>query len=484
VTLPARAARLPGPPGLLPGRADAVVDLRTEQGAALVGGVWRYRDADLVAIDSPTVGPDLGPSGPPVRTWDIEPHAEAADHDDRDWEVLAAPDTEARRGRGRVCFAWYRITVTLPERVGDLPVAGSTVVFEVVVDDYAEVWVDGALPVALGQAGGQVVGGFNVANRVVVARDARPGQRIVLAVFAMNGPVSASPRNFLWLRSATLDLYTPRRARVAREVGRPEVVFAPGAVLEQVAADLNGTAGAVCSGDGALLVSSPGADAVLRWTPDGTIGVFRTKSGSAGLAFDPQGRLTICEPGRGRVVRVEPHGNVTVLAQGLDRPGHLAYDSHGALWVTDGRGLHRVDGGPEGAPVLRLEGARGVACDPGGDALYVADLATVLRVPLGAGAAATADGWWTHGKGAQVQGLAVAATGHVLACADDAVHVLTPQGTPAGRIDLPEPATGVAPDAGDAATVYITTTAGAYRLASAPRTPVDRSTAEQPARTT
>ena len=68
-------------------------------------------------------------------------------------------------GNGRVCFQWYRLSVTLPERVGDLDVAGATVVFEVVVDDYAEVWVDGRLPLALGDTGGPVVAGFNAPNR-------------------------------------------------------------------------------------------------------------------------------------------------------------------------------------------------------------------------------------------------------------------------------------------------------------------------------
>ena len=66
-----------------------------------------------------------------------------------------------RLANGRVCFNWYRIAVTLPERIGDTDVAGSTVVFEVVVDDYAEVWVNGELPHALGDSGGPVVAGFN-----------------------------------------------------------------------------------------------------------------------------------------------------------------------------------------------------------------------------------------------------------------------------------------------------------------------------------
>ena len=43
--------------------------------------------------------------------------------------------------------------------------------FEVVVDDYAEVWVDGKLSPALGQSGGAVVRGFNAPNRVVLTRD-------------------------------------------------------------------------------------------------------------------------------------------------------------------------------------------------------------------------------------------------------------------------------------------------------------------------
>ena len=55
-----------------------------------------------------------------------------------------------RLGDGRVCFNWYRIDVTIPERVGDLDPTGATVVFEVVIDDYAEVWVNGELPLALG----------------------------------------------------------------------------------------------------------------------------------------------------------------------------------------------------------------------------------------------------------------------------------------------------------------------------------------------
>ena len=207
------ASRLPGPPELLPGRPDAVIDLQTADGVALVGGAWRYADARIEEVDFVEVGPDLGPSGPANRTYDVVPHAEAADYDDSAWTVLAPEDTRRRLAGGRVCFNWYRIAVTIPERVGGLDPTGATVVFEVTVDDAAEVWVDGRLPHALGDAGGPVTAGFNAPNRVVLTRDARPGQRFQIAVFGINGPISASPANYIWLRTATLDLYAPGRAR-------------------------------------------------------------------------------------------------------------------------------------------------------------------------------------------------------------------------------------------------------------------------------
>ena len=132
----------------------AVVDLRTTEGAALVNAQWRYRDVSIVEVEHREPGPDLRASGAANRTKDIAPHAGAADFDDSSWEELAPADTMRRLASGRVCFNWYRIAVTLPERVGDTDVTGSTVVFEVAIDDYAEVWVNGELPHALGDTGG------------------------------------------------------------------------------------------------------------------------------------------------------------------------------------------------------------------------------------------------------------------------------------------------------------------------------------------
>ena len=278
--------------------------------------------------------------------------------------MISPESLERRRTAGKVRFAWYEVTLTLPARVGGFEVKGATVVFEIVIDDYAEVWVNGKLPSVLGQRGGSVIQGFNAPNRLIVAKDAEPGQAIRIAIFAINGPISTSPDNFVWVRSATIDFYKPARARVARPVPFELVRFAagldaivpPDAQLEQVAGGFPFTEGPVWAreGDpGYLLFSSPDLNTIFRWTPDGQVDVYRAKSGytgtnigeyhqpgSNGLTFDPEGRLTICEHGNRRVIRLERRGNLTVMAdryegKRLNSPNDLVYRSDGTLYFTD-----------------------------------------------------------------------------------------------------------------------------------------------------
>src|SRR5262249_12674379 len=194
------------------GRPAALINLATPEGVTLVKGQWRYSDTKIIEVDHRSPGPDLRASGPPNRTYDITPHAGAADFDDSQWQFIEPVGLETRRSTGRLCFNWYRIKITLPEKVAAFQVAGSAVVFELIVDDYAEVWVNGKLPTGLGQTGGPLIKGFNAPNRVVLTRDARPGQQSQLAVFGANGPLSNPPGNFIWIRSATLDFYKPGQA--------------------------------------------------------------------------------------------------------------------------------------------------------------------------------------------------------------------------------------------------------------------------------
>ena len=517
------AARLPAPPELLPGRPDAVIDLQSDEGTALVSGEWRYADCAVTEIDFVEVGAaddPLGPGDVPNRTYDVVPHAESADYDDSGWRRLAPEETMLRLANGRVCFNWYRICVTVPERIGGLDPTGATVVFEVVVDDYAEIWVDGQMPLALGDTGGPVAGGFNAPNRVVLTRDARPGQRFQIAVFGINGPISASPRNYIWMRTATLDVYARARAAVGEEAAlevdrvdpRLDEVVPPGTRLERVATGFEFTEGPVWTRDGALLFSSPNTNAVYRWSPEGAVTVFRSKSGhtgvdigryhqpgSNGLTFDPEGRLAICQHGNRRVIRVNPHGDITVLAdrfrgKRLNSPNDLVFRSDGTLFFTDPpfglpgvfddpdkelpwSGVFRAKDGRVDLVTDELEGPNGLAFSPDERILYVGnwdpDRKVVMRYELDAdGGVADAsvlfDMTAAPGEDA-IDGIKVDHAGNLYVCGPGGIWVITPRGEHLGTLRLPEAPHNLAFGGADGRTLYVTALSSVYRLELAVR---------------
>jgi len=325
-------------------RPDAIVNLRTTEGARLVAATWRYHDAAIVPATNRAPGPDLRPSGAPTHTFDIVPGGDQSSHDVA-WPAIAPESLEARRGPGRLSFGWYRLDLTIPDRIGSTDTRGATLIFEIVVDDYAEIWVEGRQPLVLGQSGGAVARGWNAANRVVLTRDARPGQRIRVAVFAANGPLSNLPENFIWVRSATMDVYRGGEPVLRYATGGNIERVAPGldAVLdtstriERVASGFQFTEGPVWHPDGYLLFSDPNENTIYRWSPDGQLSVYRVKSGytgtnigeyqqpgSNGLTLDAQGRLTIDEHGNRRVTRLEKNGTITVLADRHEAPPLMA----------------------------------------------------------------------------------------------------------------------------------------------------------------
>src|SRR5688572_19517068 len=105
---------------------DAVVNLRTAEGVARLKANWRYSDTTIQQIDHRSVGPDLKASGPKNRTFDFTPDARATDLDDSSWEVVPADSLERRRGNGRLSLNWYRLNVTIPEKVGGFDTRSST----------------------------------------------------------------------------------------------------------------------------------------------------------------------------------------------------------------------------------------------------------------------------------------------------------------------------------------------------------------------
>jgi len=351
-------------------QVGAMIDLASVEGVNAVKGQWRYSDTKIIEADFRGPGPDKQPTGAPVKTYDYAPHAGGADYDDSKWEVISPTTLDQRRGNGRLGFNWYRIKLTIPDRVGDFDPAGTTAVFETSLDDYAEIWVDGELSRAAGQSGGSVIAGWNAENHLVVGRNVKPGQQIQLAIFGVNGPLSNPPTNFIYIRYAKLAFYktepgpvslTPSEVNVEVVRNEPAMdeVVGPNPKVFKLAEGFKFTEGPIWidKDGGYLLFSDPNANTIYKYTPngnqDGKLEVFRTPSGysgtdiaeygqpgSNGLTLDPQGRLTINQHGNHRVVRDENDGTQTVLAdsyQGkrLNSPNDLVYRSDGTLFFTD-----------------------------------------------------------------------------------------------------------------------------------------------------
>jgi len=348
------------------GSPIAVIDLATRAGVEQVRGQWRYSDIRLVDTDFVGANDAGQPGDSPVKTYDYEPHAGSAEFDDSAWGQIAPESLSKRRGNGRLSFNWYRINVTVPERVGTTDLKGTTAVFSTSVDDYAEIWVNGELSRALGQSGGSVIAGWNAENRLVLGRNLKPGQKISLAIFGANGPLSNPPTNYIWLRYAKLEFYkeatasplaiTPAEVNVTVERDDPAIdeLIGKNPKIFKLAEGFTFTEGPIWVRDGSyLLFSDPNENRIYKYTQEGQLSVFREKSGydaadiaeysqpgSNGLTLDPQGRLTINQHGNRRIVRVEKNGQDTVLADSfeerrLNSPNDLVYRSDGALFFTD-----------------------------------------------------------------------------------------------------------------------------------------------------
>ena len=496
------------------GKPSAVVDLRTREGVQMVKGQWRYSDTTIVEADFKAPGPDLKPSGKPIKTYDYTPKAGAADFDDSRWEAIEPAALEARRSTGKLCFNWYRIGLTIPERIGTFQTIGSTVVFEIVVDDYAEVWVDGKLPRVPGQTGGALVKGFNAPNRVVLTGNAHPGQTIQLAIFGANGPLSDLPSNFIRVRSATLDFYSAgatagveTAAQVARLDPALDSIVLQGAKIEKLAEGFLFTEGPVWVPDGYLLFSDPNSNTIYRWSDADGLSVFRTKSGytgldvaeygqpgSNGLALDRDGRLTINEHGNRRVTRLEKNGSLTVLAERYDgkrlnSPNDLVYKSDGSLYFTDPpfglpkffddprketpySGVYRWVVGKLQLLSTDVSGPNGLAFSPDEKYLYLGNWDEKKKIvmryevrPDGilAGGAVFFDMTSAPGDDA-IDGLKVDQQGNLYVSGPGGLWIISPAGKHLGTIVGPEHPHNFAWGGADGRTLYMTAQTGLYRI--------------------
>ena len=186
-------------PVLVPG---ASIDLMTAEGMGQFGAQWKIQEARLVeAPPLPNTLPGYD------KSFDIAPKAGEANFDDSKWKTIEPKQLGDRIGGGRVSFMWYRTNLTIPAKIGNFDTKDSTVVFTAYIDDYAEVWINGAMPRRAGRPSPATIQGFNIPNRVVLSEKVSAGDKFQLAVFGVNGPISVAPPNFIFWREAKLEFY-------------------------------------------------------------------------------------------------------------------------------------------------------------------------------------------------------------------------------------------------------------------------------------
>ena len=500
-------------------KPEATINLASKEGVQSVKSEWRYSDTKIVEIDFKAAGADGQPGAVPNRGYDFTPHAGRADFDDSKWEVIDPTTLDKRRSAGKLAFNWYRLKITVPERIGTFDPTGSTLVFSTSLDDYAEVWVDGEIPRAAGQSGGSVIKGWNAENRLIIGRGVKSGQTIQLAIFGINGPISNPPTNYIYMKYARLEFHQVPAGPIAaapQEVN-VEVIRNDPAIdaivplnpkIFKLAEGFQFTEGPIWMKAGYLLFSDPNANTIYKYnTVDAKLSVFKTNSGysgkdiaeysqpgSNGLTLDPRGRLTINEHGNRRVTRMEKDGRVTVLADKFDgkrlnSPNDLVYRSDGTLFFTDPPfGLPKVYDDPRkelpysGVFALYkgqlklvstdLKGPNGIAFSPDEKYLYIGnwdpEKKIIMRYEISADATLSNgkiffDMTQAPGEDA-LDGIKVDRQGNLYVSGPGGLWIVSPEAKHLGTIIAPKHPHNMAWGGDDGGTLYMTAQGSLYRM--------------------
>ena len=287
-------------------------------------------------------------------------------------------------------------------------------------------------------------------------------------------------------------------------------IVSPAAEIERWDYGYGFVEGPVWTADGALLFSDIPGNAIIRTTADRVTSIFRKPSGysgndrrpgqhvgSNGLTVDRQGRVLVAEHGNRRVSRIDGNGRLTVLAdkydgKRLNSPNDVEVKSDGTIYFTDppyglplqdtdpGKelpfsGVYQLKEGPGGIAVTLLtsELARpnGIAFSPDERYLILANSENDRKIwmryelkPDGTLHPGTLFLDVTAEKMAGIpDGLKIALQGTVFATGPGGVWVISPQGKPLGRIELPELPANVA-FGDDGRTLYMTARTSVYRV--------------------
>lgn len=506
-------------------KPQAVADLKTTEGAALVNANWYVQPAHIVDANFKSPGAAandlllLYPTGVAVKTHTIHPQINAIDFD-KNFMPIKSTSLEMREGMGLVSMAWYKVELTIPALIGKLNTAGTTAVFEIVVDDYSEIWVNGKQMHGFGQSGNGVIAGYNTRNRVVLTDNAKAGEHFSIAILGINGPLGMIPDNYIWVRNAVVDFYKdgiPVNTSW-KDIGKIYTldeslnsIITPGTKIEKIADGFSFTEGPVWHPDGYLLFSDPNTNTIYRYNPQNhNVTVYISHSGytgadigdygqpgSNGLAIDKEGRLIIDQHGNRRVIRIEKKGPVTVLADNIDgkkfnSPNDIVYKSDGTIYFTDPpyglpaffddkrkelnySGVFMIKNGKTQLLAKDLGGPNGIAFSPDEKYLYVTnwDIRDIHHTKTLWRYEVNADGTLRSGSiffdwnftedDEALDGMKVDRQGNLFVSAPGGVWILSSDGKLLGKIVTPErPANMAWGD--DGKSLYLTAHTSLYKI--------------------
>jgi gluconolactonase len=507
------------------GKTDAIINLKTTEGTALVNAQWQSLPAAIVPAKFKAPGPSdkdklsLYPTGKEVTTNNIYPKYGTPEFANAKWENVKATDLETRRGNGLQSHVWYQLKITVPQKIGNLSAQGTRLIFEIVADDYSEVFVNGKLNKTFGARNNGVIGGWNTRQRVWLTDNAKVGESFDIAVLVTNGPIADIPDNYVWIRSATLDVYQqkpiPGNWKNLGEIITIDKQLAdvidPSAKIEKLADGFTFTEGPVWHPDGYLLFSDPNQNVIYKYdTKLGNVSVYITKSGytgidigeygqpgSNGLAIDNEGRLVVCQHGNHAIIRHEKKGPQMLLSddyQGkrLNSPNDLVIKSDDAIYFTDPpyglpmafndkrkelsySGVFRIKNGVTELLADDLKGPNGIAFSPDEKYLYVSnwDITDIHHTKVIWRYEVKPDGTLQNGKeffnmnqtddDEALDGLKVDIKGNIFSSAPGGIWIISPEGKYLGKVVGPErPANMAWGD--DGKTLYLTAHTGLYKI--------------------
>ena len=507
-------------------KPQAIADLRTTEGASLVNAKWYIQGAHVrekeFHLPGSVKGGDallLYPTGKSTKTHSLHPQIGEKDFDAA-FKSISPLSLESREGKGLLSFAWYKVELTLPAVIGKLNVSGATAVFEIVMDDYSEIWVNGKQAMIFGQTGNGVIPGYNNRNRVILTENARPGEKFIIYILGINGPLGKLPENYIWIRNAVIDFYEKGLPLPIgwNDVGKIHVIdpslntiIPTGTPIRKLAEGFSFTEGPVWHPGGFLLFSDPNTNNIYRYDPkDHNVSVYISHSGytgpdigeyvqpgSNGLVIDKEGRLIVAQHGNRRIIRHEKKGPVTLLAysyQGkkFNSPNDLVLKSDGSIYFTDPpyglpgfytdsrkeldhQGVYLLKEGIITLVSTDLGGPNGIAFSPDEKYIYISnwDIRDIHRTKTLWRYEVQADGTLKNGEvffdwnltedEEALDGIKVDKMGNLFVSAPGGLWVLSSKGKLLGKIVTPErPANMAWGD--DGKTLYLTAHTSIYAI--------------------